>query len=141
MTIRNTRYWMWSEACQLLDRAERMQRQFFELEPQRSGRPRWEPPVDVFETVQALYVIVALPGVAPDRIELAVDRVGLLIIGERRLPAELRSASIRRMEIPSGRFERRIELPAGRFELVERELADGCLRVTLRKLGSSWSQP
>jgi HSP20 family molecular chaperone IbpA len=138
MTIRNSHYWMWTEACQLLDRAERMQRQFFELAPRPAGRPRWEPPVDVFETAQALYVTVALPGVAPHQVELVVDSTGLIVIGERNLPASLRSASIRRMEIPAGRFERRIELPAGRFELVERELVDGCLSVTLRKLGGAW---
>jgi HSP20 family molecular chaperone IbpA len=41
---------------------------------------------------------------------------------------------IRRLEIPYGRFERRIELPAGRFEIGRRDLADGCLLLTLRKL-------
>ena len=37
--------WMWSNAVDLLDAAERMQRQFFQIAPARSG-PCWEPPVD-----------------------------------------------------------------------------------------------
>jgi HSP20 family molecular chaperone IbpA len=38
------------------------------------------------------------------------------------------------MELPYGRFERRVALPPGRFELSGRDLVDGCLTVTLRKL-------
>jgi HSP20 family protein len=41
---------------------------------------------------------------------------------------------IRRLEIPYGRFERRIDLPPGRFEIGRRDLTDGCLTLTLRKL-------
>ena len=42
--------WMWAQACELIDQAERMHRQFFRLAARRRGaRPSWEPPVDVFE--------------------------------------------------------------------------------------------
>jgi HSP20 family molecular chaperone IbpA len=41
---------------------------------------------------------------------------------------------IHRLELPYGRFERRIELPPGRYEVVQRELIDGCLTLSLRKL-------
>ena len=42
--------WMWSEACEMLARAERLHREMFR--PVRSDRmvPTWEPPVDVLET-------------------------------------------------------------------------------------------
>ena len=140
MTTSNTRYWMWTEALQLLERAEGVQRQFFQLAPP-AGRPQWEPPVDVLETPQALWVIVALPGVAAGRIELAIDERGLIVAGIRTLPTELQAAYVRRLEIPSGRFQRRIGLPPGRFELIGHSVADGCLTVGLRKLGAAWSQP
>lgn len=129
-------YWMWAEACELMDRAERLQRQFFQPANPALNQPGWEPPVDVFETDYALWLIVALPGVAADRVELAVDGNTLVVTGMRLLPAEVRAASIRRMEIPAGRFERVIKLPPGRFELVERRLADGCLTLGLRKLSA-----
>jgi len=45
------RDWMWSEACDMLARAERMHREFFR--PARS-RLAWEPPVDVLETDPAV---------------------------------------------------------------------------------------
>ena len=41
--------WMWSEACDLMEQAERMHRQFFRLTVSRQSLPTWEPPVDVYE--------------------------------------------------------------------------------------------
>ena len=62
MAPNDTRAWMWAEACELLDRAERLNRQFFQ--PLSTRQAVWEPPVDLFETDRALWVVVALPGVA-----------------------------------------------------------------------------
>jgi HSP20 family molecular chaperone IbpA len=134
MTNRNSQYWMWAEACELLDRAERLHRQFFLPAAQVAGEASWEPPVDMFETDGALWLIVALPGVAAERIEISFGSGGLLVAGVRAWPAEARGAAIRRLELPAGRFERVIELPPGRFELVERRFVDGCLSLGLRKL-------
>src|SRR5882757_3483664 len=61
MAPNDTRAWMWAEACELLDRAERLNRQFFQ--PLSTRKAVWEPPVDLFETDRALWVVVALPGV------------------------------------------------------------------------------
>ena len=64
--------WMWSEACDMLARAERLHREFFRPGP--SGRiPSWQPPVDVIETEREVLVLVALPGVDPERVEAAID--------------------------------------------------------------------
>jgi HSP20 family protein len=120
---------MWAEACNSLDRAERLRRQFFQ--PGRIAS--WEPPVDVFETEGDLWVTVALPGVRIDQLQVAVSGGTIVIAGERRLPIQSRAA-ILRLEIPHGRFERRIELPAGHYELSRSDLADGCLILRLRKL-------
>jgi len=77
-------------------------------------RRRWEPPVDVYETAHDLWIVVALPGVGADQIEIAVGDGAVVVAGERRLPVEAR-AIIHRLEIPAWRFERRIPLPAGRY--------------------------
>jgi HSP20 family molecular chaperone IbpA len=119
---------MWAHACEMLAEAERLQREFFRIGSGR--RPAWEPPVDVYETERDFLVCVALPGVKPGDIEIALDGPLLVIAGERVLPAG--SALIHRLEIPHGRFERRIVLPAS-VRLVTRELEDGCLVLTLRK--------
>lgn len=134
MRTRDPGAWMWAEACELLDRAERLNRQFFVPERTRSRRPTWQPPVDVLETEGELWVLVALPGVPADRVEVLVDGGALIVAGERPMPGRGRGAAIRRLEIPYGRFERRIELPSGRYDIARRELIDGCLALGLRKL-------
>jgi HSP20 family molecular chaperone IbpA len=125
---------MWAEACELLDQAERLHRQFYVPARGRAKGPTWEPPVDVLETDHELTILVALPGVAPDQLQVVIDGGTLVVTGLRPMPGQSRSTMIRRLEIPYGRFERRIDLPAGRFEIGHRELADGCLSLTLHKL-------
>ena len=121
--------WMWSEACEALARAERMNREFF-----RPARlPAWEPPVDVLETERAVLVLVALLGVDPDRVKAVIDGADLVIAGVRVLPPELQTAVIHRLELPQGRFERRIRLPAGVYGAVRRTSVHGCLAITLEK--------
>jgi HSP20 family molecular chaperone IbpA len=124
---------MWAEACELLERAERLNRQFFRPRAANAPRPSWEPPVDVLETEGELWILVALPGVGADRVEVVVDDGALVVAGERPMPGRMHAGVIRRLEIPYGYFERRIELPRGRFEVMRRELADGCLVLGLRK--------
>jgi HSP20 family protein len=127
--------WMWSEACDMLARAERMHRQFFR--PVRATRlPAWEPPVDVLETERDVQVLVALPGVDPQRVEAAIDGADLVVAGSRVLPAALRTSVIHRLELPQGRFERRVRLPAGRYASVSQAVSNGCLIITLEKAGS-----
>jgi len=123
----------WTQAMNMLEQADRLHRQFFQLGRGPARGPTWEPPADVFETPSHLSVLVALPGVASDRLKVLIDGGVLLVVGERPMPAPA-SAHIRRIEIPYGRFERRIELPPGQFEIQESSLANGCLVLSLRKL-------
>jgi HSP20 family molecular chaperone IbpA len=124
---------MWAEACEMLDRAERMHRRFFQPAA-TSGQPVWEAPLDVYETEDEFVIVVALPGVDPATIEVLIERRAISVVGERRLPVSSGVVAIHRMEIPHGRFERRLELPPVPLELGRRDLADGCLHLTLRKL-------
>lgn len=123
----------WAQAMNMLEQADRLHRQFFQPRRGPARGPTWEPPADVFETPTHLSVLVALPGVASDRLQVLIDGGTLLVVGERPMPAPA-SAHIRRIEIPYGRFERRIELPPGQFEIQESSLANGCLILALRKL-------
>jgi HSP20 family molecular chaperone IbpA len=128
--------WMWSEACEMLTRAERMHRQFFRPAQPVSRAPAWEPPVDVLETEHDVQVLMALPGVEPERVEAAIDGADLVVAGSRVLPEALRNSVIHRLELPQGRFERRLRLPAGRYASVRRAVKDGCLVITLEKAES-----
>jgi HSP20 family molecular chaperone IbpA len=127
---------MWSEACEMLARAERLNREFFR--PAGSAMaPAWAPPVDILETERAVLVLVALPGVDPDRVEAKIDGNDLVLAGTRVLPPEMHTAIIHRLELPQGRFERRIRLPAGRYSAVQRSSCNGCLVITLQKAGTA----
>jgi HSP20 family protein len=106
------RDWMWSEACEMLARADRMHRELFRPAGLRERQPTWEPPVDILETDFEVVAVIA---------------------GARTYPPVLRTAAIHRLELPQGRFYRRVRLPAGRYSGVRRAVADGCLVVTLQK--------
>ena len=133
MRSNDPKSWMWAEALELLHDAERLQRQFFQIGALQ-GAPCWEPPVDLYESDGELRVLVALPGVTPQQMEVVLAPGMIVVRGERSLPTHSRRAAIHRLEIPYGHFERRIALPAGRFELLDRRLEDGCLALTLRRL-------
>ena len=125
---------MWAEAVEMLDQADRLQRQFFRLAADADrAQVRWEPPVDVYADADQVLVEVALPGVPADRVELLLAPGELVIRGARQLPACPAGASLQRLEIPYGRFERRLALGPGEWELVGRKLADGCLRLLLAR--------
>ncbi|HSF47081.1 MAG TPA: Hsp20/alpha crystallin family protein [Burkholderiales bacterium] len=133
MNERDPTSWMWAQALELLEEANRLQRQFFRPGQARATRPVWEPPADVFETERELFIVVALPGVPPERVEVVLDGRTLIVIGERPMPAECHAATLQQLEIPYGRFERRIALPPGALELGRRELVNGCVVLSLRK--------
>jgi HSP20 family protein len=122
---------MWAEALEMLQSAERLQRQFFQIG--QGGAP-WEPPVDVYQAGDDLWIFLALPGVPAEHIETVFDGATLIVHGERPLPSAARGASIHRLEIPYGRFERRITLPGGHYQVLQRVLENGCLVLGLRKL-------
>lgn len=128
--------WMWSEACEMLARAERLHQEFFRPTASPSLQPTWEPPVDMLETDSAVLVLLALPGVDPERVEAVIDGDCLVVVGLRVLPPELQTAVIHRLELPQGRFERRVRLPAGRYSAVGRTISNGCLANTLEKAGT-----
>lgn len=132
MPLRDLETWMWTEACEIVDRADRLHRQFFRPGVMSGKRPMWEPPIDVYETSYEFKVMIALPGVTPEHLDVMLEEGFLVINGQRRLPANTES-HIRRLEIPYGQFKRRVELPAGRFEICTCEFENGCLLITLRK--------
>jgi HSP20 family molecular chaperone IbpA len=124
---------MGGEALSMLDRAQRLHRQFF-----THAAVAWEPPVDIVETGDgALQMHIALPGVSADAITVALDPAGISISALRAFPCREESGQIHRLEIPYGRFERYIGLPLGDpyapLELVGKSLADGILTLTFRK--------
>jgi HSP20 family molecular chaperone IbpA len=135
------RDWMWSEALQMLAQAERLQRQVFRPQGHGHRHASWEPPVDMLETDEVVLILAALPGVDAEKVEAVIKDGILVIAGERTLPAELKTATIHRLELPQGRFERRIELPPGLYGDVRRFTVNGCLAITLAKTNALRKTP
>jgi HSP20 family molecular chaperone IbpA len=123
---------MWGEAMSMLDRAQRLQRQFF-----THAAVAWEPPIDIVETGDTLQVHVALPGVSADSITLSLDPGGITISALRAFPCRHEETQIHRLEIPYGRFERHIGMPLADpyapLELAGKALEDGILTLTFRR--------
>ena len=112
----------------MLDRAERLQRQF-----SWQVMDAWEPPIDVVESGDELRVHVALPGVRSDSITLGLEPGAVAVSALRDFPSRGEGARIHRIEIPYGRFERRIGLGTSDFLLVSKALADGVLTLVFRR--------
>ena len=123
----------------MLDEADRLRQQFFRLQEQQSTQEPsqhsggvWEPPVDIVAYGSEVEITVALPGVAPERVQVRIDEHGDVVIAARRpMPINERTSAVHRLEIPYGGFERRIALPAGRYRLIEQACANGCLVLRL----------
>ncbi|MGA7385673.1 MAG: hypothetical protein WBW81_13575 [Methylocella sp.] len=82
---------------------DRLHREFFRPIRSASRLAAWEPPVDILETEREVLVLVALPAVRADRVEVAIDGDELVVAGIRVLPSELRTAVIHRLEAAATR--------------------------------------
>lgn len=132
MFRRNPTDWMWAEAVDLVERAERMQRHFFRLARTSAS---WEPPADVFAGERELAIVVALPGVAAEDVEVVAEPGAIVVRAQRPQPLGGACHAVHQLEIPYGYFERRVALPAGSYEPVSRELTHGCLILRFARIG------
>ena len=129
------RSWMFSDAIAMLERAEQMQRRFFEVGVNSGGTcAGWEAPVDILLSDDALLLIVALPGVLPDRIVVEIEDSLVRIRGVRTFPVLPKQSQLLRLEIPHGVFERGVVLPTGKFSLSSQEARDGCLYLLFQRI-------
>src|SRR6476620_6689956 len=92
---------MWAQACELIADAERLHRQFFRLAVDPAPAA-WEPPIDVFEDEREVVVVVAMPGVDAERIQVAREAGALVVRGARPLPFRGARGRLRQLEIPYG---------------------------------------
>lgn len=123
--------WMWMQACEVLDHAERLQRKFLHYAGPGVDAAVWEPPVDIHESGDGLSLLFALPGVVPEQIEVTLEPAALTVSARRPMTLTKRyDCVIRRLEIPHGRFVRRIPL-AARMRVAETRYVNGLLEVRL----------
>jgi HSP20 family protein len=91
------------------------------------------PPLEVVDKTDELLIVVELPGVNKDEVEITVFGDTLTIAGEKKLPAE-KGVTYIRHERPHGRFRRLVDLPyAVDHSKVAATYKDGILTITLPK--------
>ncbi|MGE5817188.1 MAG: hypothetical protein ACM37Z_04125, partial [Deltaproteobacteria bacterium] len=79
MASREWDYLFWQQAGDLLRQAERIQRNFLQVAVgahyrSAQGRSRaWEPPFNIVDAEESVWVMAAIPGVAADRVEVRLD--------------------------------------------------------------------
>ena len=130
----------WDPLRDLLMLQERMNRLFEESfagrleEPAILGSGTWTPLADAYETGEGFVVILELPGIEQDDVEVQVDGDSLTVKGQRRALGQ-RPDRYHRMERSHGPFLRSFKLtdevdPAR----VTAQLRDGLLRLELPKV-------
>ena len=94
----------------------------------------WTPPVDVFETPDRYVVMVELPGLTQDDVQLQHHEGRLTISGVRR-ERESPCEQFHRIERGHGSFSRTFQLPVPvEAERITADLRDGVLTVTCPKI-------
>lgn len=98
-----------------------------------AGAAEWAPAVDVYETADRIVIAAEIAGVR--REDVTIEAKGEILTLRGRRPAGrsgVAAESYRRMEVPSGSFERSFRLPFAVAEAgVEAVLRDGVLTVTV----------
>lgn len=152
MTIRNEesahtrRISPWEELLRLEEAMNRFMDEVFGTP--RLGRPlharrtarelapeaAWTPAVDILDRGDRIEIMVYLPGVPRDAIEISIEDGGLRISGHRPEPGGVKPEEYQLCESRYGPFVRSIQLPKNLdLSRVEAVLKDGVLLVTIPK--------
>ena len=94
----------------------------------------WVPALDLYEGKDNITVIVELPGMKREQIDISLHDGALIVAGEVTPDAEFAEAESYRSERPRGRFHRSVSLPKPvDATKVSATYKDGILTVTLPK--------
>lgn len=110
---------------------------FGNLLQNEAGHPVMAPVMDVREDAEKVQVVVELPGIRREDVQLAWNDGVLSIVGERKSESESREG-YHRQERYFGRFERHVEIGVPiNGDAVQASYKDGLLTVTLPKAESA----
>jgi Molecular chaperone (small heat shock protein) len=92
------------------------------------------PPVDMYETAEAVVVETPMPGVNPDELEIAIDNGVLTIKGTSERKTEVDDKNYYRKEVRTGSIFRQVALPARVQEgEAQASFENGILKILLPK--------
>ena len=125
---------MWAQACELIAQAERMHQPVLQALVLGSRADVWEPPVDVFEDEREVVIVVAMPGVPAERVEVTQRAAAcwwFAADGPCRWP--IHSTRSGNSRFPTDTSSVAFALPDVRLESGTHQLANGCLVLRLHK--------
>lgn len=98
----------------ILHLADELEVYFNEVGPGRPvgfvASPKWKPPTDVYETGDALVVLMDIGGMRPEDFTVEIAE-GILTVSGERVPQREGKRHYHYMEVQVGPFERRLRLP------------------------------
>jgi HSP20 family protein len=98
------------------------------------GVRTWAPPVDLYETDDALILKAELPGASKEDLSIEVRQNTLILRGQRKHEAEVKDEQYHRMERAYGAFQRSFMLPTVVDQgKVQATYKDGVLELRLPK--------
>ena len=113
---------------------ERLFRDVFDTTRAPATAGAFAPALDVEETEDGFTLLVELPGVAVEDVDITLEENVLTISGERSFYAGREVDSFRRVERSFGRFHRAVRLPDRvAADRVEAGYRDGLLTITVPK--------
>ena len=119
------------------DEMNRLFNQFFQGgtgEEAGWGVRTWAPPVDIYETDDAVILKAELPGVSKDDVSIEIHQNTLILRGQRKHEAEVKEEDYHRVERAYGTFQRSFMLPTlVDQEHVQATYKDGVLELRLPK--------
>ncbi len=115
-----------------LDRLQREMQQNFEISPSIRGLTRGFPAMNVGSTPKSVEIYAFAPGIAPEALEVHVEKGVLAVAGERKLEAVPDKATAHIDERFTGRFRRIVSLPDDvDATAVEATYRDGVLHISI----------
>jgi HSP20 family protein len=131
----------------MITMCDEMHRRFHETAGQVRGHGAaavagtWEPPVDVYETDDAIVLQVELPGVAKDAVHVELQEHTIRLSGERTRESAGTGGQYRREEGRYGAFQRAFRMPTIVDEAkIQATYTDGVLALRLPKQATATPQ-
>ena len=100
----------------------------------RSQYGDWYPPVDIYEWENGIVILVEIPGVTEDCVDIMVEDGVLTVKGEKKLPYDKNGDTFFRLERNFGKFSRSFSLPNSvDINNIKASLREGVLKVEISK--------
>ncbi len=129
----------WEPFRDLLSLQERMNRLFDETVGRTETREEliqsnWVPPVDIYETAEAIVLQAELPGLTREDIQVEMRDNALSLSGERRFQKDVNQENYHRIERAYGPFSRSFALPSTvEPEKIRAHFSNGVLEIVIPK--------